>query len=43
MNDSEIKDGKIIIKKPGFECSAIALSVLFWIIALAWWINVICK
>jgi len=39
MNDSEIRNGKVIIKEPGFECPAIALSIIFWITVLLLWLS----
>jgi len=39
MNDSEIRNGKVIIKEPGLECPAIILSIIFWIIILFLWLS----
>ncbi len=39
MENSEIRNNRIIIKKPGFECPAIILSVIFWIMFLLYWLG----
>jgi len=39
MQDREIVDGKVVIKKPGFECPAIILSVILWVIFLLYWLG----
>ena len=40
MENSEIRNGKIVIKEPGLECPAIILSVDIWMIILFYWIGV---
>jgi len=40
VENSEIRNGKVVIKEPGLECPVIVLSVVFWIIILLCWIGV---